>query len=133
MTRPPRLRVGTPVWLHSGRGRGVRHPFLRGESLADVAIISGGITGSVVAEELAGAGVRVTVLEAGRVGRQSTAASTALLLQEPDQGLAELARRYGPAASRRIWELSSEAARSLVSKLQRHEIDCDLVELDTIF
>lgn len=58
-------------------------------------------------------------LEASRVGRGSTAASTALLMQEPDEDFAALARRYGMKRARRIWELSRIATREFI-RVTRH-------------
>ena len=48
-------------------------------------IVGGGITGAGIAQVFAEAGVQVVLLEAGLVGRGSTAASTALLMQETDE------------------------------------------------
>ena len=73
------------------------------------------MTGAVIAHTFAAAGVSVALLEAGRVGRASTAASSALLLQEPDQGLTQLVRRCGVARGTRIWELSRDAVRQFVA------------------
>jgi glycine/D-amino acid oxidase-like deaminating enzyme len=122
------------VWLHrSSVGRDETYPCLRGSKSVDVAIVGGGITGTLVAATFASAGVRVGVVEAARVGRGSTAASTALILQEPDQGLGDLVRRYGSRAGRRIWALSHHAARELVETLRRLDVECDLEERDTVY
>src|SRR5687768_16419024 len=92
-----KLRLGRSVWLE---GRGVRparrYPALRGERAAELIVVCGGVTGAAVAAAFARAGVEVVLLEADRIGRGSTAASTALLLREPDLDMAALARRYGP-------------------------------------
>jgi glycine/D-amino acid oxidase-like deaminating enzyme len=101
--------------------------------VSDVVIVGGGITGALVALTFAREGIPVILLEADCVGCGSTAASSALLLQEPDRGLAELTGRYGRAASRRIWELGRDGARDLVRTLHRHRIACDLVEGDAIY
>ena len=63
----------------------------------DVAIVGGGMTGAMIAEAFTRARRPVAVLEAARVGHGSTAASTALLLQEPDYDLAALTRALRPA------------------------------------
>ena len=68
------------------------------------------MTGALIAHAFASAGVATTVLEAGGVGQGSTAASSALLLHEPDLELTELTTRYGLRASRRIWQLCRESA-----------------------
>ncbi|MBA2354636.1 MAG: FAD-binding oxidoreductase [Acidobacteria bacterium] len=132
--RADALRVGQPVWLPPSSGRrDPIYPVLRGEVATDVVVVGGGFTGSAVAALFAEAGVRVCVVEAAAVGRGSTAASTALLLQEPDLGLLDLERRYGPTASRRIWQLSHEAARGLVTALRRLRVDCNLAARPSIY
>jgi len=53
------------------------------------------MTGALVAHAFASAGIATVLLENAFVGRGSTGASSALLLQEPDRELTELVRRYG--------------------------------------
>src|SRR5688572_23157082 len=89
----PVLRRGKTIWLQNHR-RPQRHPVLRGHHDTDIAIVGGGMTGAMIAEAFASAGARVAVVEAARVGHGSTAASTALLLQEPDYDLDALTKRY---------------------------------------
>ena len=84
----------------SGAGIAQRYPSLAGSQATSVAIVGGGITGALIAHAFASAGVATTLLEAGLVGRGSTAASSALLLQEPDLEFAQLCDRYGARASR---------------------------------
>ncbi len=91
------------------------------------------MTGAVIAHTFAAAGVSVALLEAGRVGRASTAASSALLLQEPDLGLTQLIRRCGAARATRIWELSRDAVRQFVRVLKQLPDDSRLAERDTIY
>jgi glycine/D-amino acid oxidase-like deaminating enzyme len=110
-----------------------KYPVLAGHHRADVAIVGGGITGALVAHAFAEANVSVALIEGGLVGCGSTAASSALLLQEPDLGLHELRQRYGTIASRRLWRLSQGAVRELISLLRRLDIRCDLVHRDTIY
>ena len=83
------------------------------------------MTGAGVAHVFAKAGVDVTLVEAGLVGHGSAAASTALLMQDTDESLGELERRYGRSRSRRIWALSYEATRDLVHTLRRLQIPVD--------
>jgi glycine/D-amino acid oxidase-like deaminating enzyme len=91
------------------------------------------MTGALVALAFAAEGIHVTLLERGRVGCGSTVASSALLLQEPDCGLADLARRYGRASSRRIWQLGRDGVRDLVRTIRRHHVECGLVERDAVY
>ena len=130
--RKPVLRRGRTIWL--GRTKpGTRFPILRGRHETEVAIVGGGMTGAMIAESLTRQGVRVSVIEADRVGQGSTAASTALLLQEPDYDLADLSKRYGPRAAKRIWTLSQDAARDFISTIERLNISCGLSKRDSLY
>ena len=91
------------------------------------------MTGALVAREFAAAGVPVCLVEAALVARGSTAASSALLLQEPDMSIARLARRHGGAASRRVWRLSHDAVHDFVGLLERLDITCDLERRDALY
>jgi glycine/D-amino acid oxidase-like deaminating enzyme len=113
------LRFGRPVWIRDASSRKRRYPSLAGNHATRVAIVGGGMTGALVAHAFASAGISTTVLEAEVVGRGSTAASSALLLQEPDLDLMQLANRYGTRTSRRMWQMSRESVHALVMLLQR--------------
>ena len=129
----PRLRVNTPLWLGHEAARGVRFPTLTRDLDVDVAVVGGGITGAAVAWRFADAGIRVAVVDAARIGRGSTAASTALLMQEPDTDLADLTHRHGTRRARREWQLSLDATRDFIDTLTRLRIDCDLVRRDSVY
>ena len=133
MGHMPRLRVNTPLWLGRHTAHGVRFPTLTRDLDVDIAVIGGGITGAAVAWRFADAGLRVALVEAARVGRGSTAASTALLMQEPDEDLGELTRRYGRRRANRIWQLSLGATRDFIATLKRLRIPCDLERRDSIY
>ena len=128
------LRTGEPVWLPAAAARGAaRYPTLSSILRADVAIVGGGLTGAIAALRFAEAGVDTIVLEADRVGRGSTAASSALLLQEPDARLTALADRYGTATARRIWRVSRDAARELIALLERLSPRTAVSRRDTVY
>ena len=126
-----RLRVGAPVWLPAAVER--RYPALSGAHDTCVAVVGGGITGALVAQAFASAGIATTLLEAARVGRGSTAASSALLLKEPDLDLVRLTQRYGARSSRRIWEVSHQSVAHLIALLKRLHIRCDLQTRDAVY
>jgi glycine/D-amino acid oxidase-like deaminating enzyme len=129
-----KLRVARPLWLdRASSRRRSRYPAMRGDLTADVVIVGGGISGAAAAWTFASAGVRVVLVERALVGRGSTAASTALLMQEPDKDFHELAARYGRAAARRMWQLSHAATRDFIRTLRRLHIACDLTELDSVY
>ena len=103
------LRRGTPYWLDHDAGAGRARPALRRNLEVDVVVVGGGVTGCTVACLLAQAGASVALLEGQRIARGSTAASTALLMQEPDADFTALAARYGSKATRLIWQAGRTA------------------------
>jgi glycine/D-amino acid oxidase-like deaminating enzyme len=133
-----KLRTGRPLWL-DGRPssfkstRPPRFSRYRGSLSVDVVIVGGGITGAIAAYTFADSGLAVALLEARRIGHGSTAASTALLMREPDKDFRELAHRYGPPASRSIWEAIGRATEDLVSLIRRLKISCGLREANSIY
>jgi glycine/D-amino acid oxidase-like deaminating enzyme len=127
------LRLGQPVWLRDGASVKRQYPRLSGKHDTTVAIVGGGMTGALVAHAFASAGISTILLEGVVVGRGSTAASSALLLQEPDLELRELASRYGSHASRRIWQMSHDSVHQLVALLKRLRIRCDLKSRDAVY
>jgi glycine/D-amino acid oxidase-like deaminating enzyme len=123
-----RLRYGSSYWLARPDARGVpSYPRHHGHLDVDIAIVGGGFTGSAAAYVLANAGVRVAVFEQSQIGHGSAAASTALLMQEPDHYFVELARRYGAHAARRIWRLSRVAVRDLIRTLEGMKCGLEVV------
>jgi glycine/D-amino acid oxidase-like deaminating enzyme len=88
------LKSGYPWWAVRN---GLMHAFppLQADHRCDVAVIGGGITGALIADELAAHGHDVAVFEQRDVGWGSTAASTALLQYEIDTHMVDLARQYG--------------------------------------
>jgi glycine/D-amino acid oxidase-like deaminating enzyme len=129
-----RLRHGTPLWLSrpSSRRRR-RYPSHPGTLDVDVVIVGGGITGAVAAYLFSDAGIRVAVVEARHCGRGSTAASTSLLMQEPDRDFSDLAARYGGVKARRIWRALMTGSRDLTRALRKLKINCDLHTRDSIY
>ena len=122
------------MWLdRTPASKRPRYPSLRGNTIVDVVIIGGGLTGAALAWKLSAAGIRVAVLESEGVGRGSTAANSALLMHEPDKDLGELTDRYGSRAARRIWQLALEATRDFIQTVRKLDIRCDLVERDAIY
>jgi glycine/D-amino acid oxidase-like deaminating enzyme len=98
-----------------------------------VAIVGGGVTGAAVAYLFARAGISVAVVDAARVGCGSTAASTALLMQEPDADFRQLAARYGTRRAARMWNLSRDATLGFIRTLRRLRIPCDLERRDSVY
>ena len=92
------LKSGYPFWAIRG-GLSAPLPPLESDLDCDVAVGGGGITGALIADELAAHGHSVVVLERRDIGWGSTSASTALLQYEIDTHLVDLARRHGEAGA----------------------------------
>jgi glycine/D-amino acid oxidase-like deaminating enzyme len=127
------LRMGRPFWLARRGAPALHAPKLIGHETADVAIIGGGITGCACAYLLAKHGVGVVLADAGEIGRGSTAASTALLMQEPDVDFRKLAGRCGRATAVEIWTQSRRAVHALVRTAGTLAIDADLTAAPSIY
>jgi glycine/D-amino acid oxidase-like deaminating enzyme len=134
MTRVSELRRGIPLWLGLERNaHRQRYPRLDRDLSTDVVVVGGGLTGAVLALTFVKAGISVVLLEADGIGHGSTAASSALLMHEPDRDFGELAKSYGGRAARRIWHLCVDATRAFIETLQELGIDCDLVQRDAVY
>ncbi len=126
------LRHGRPLWLdQSGPKR--KYPRHRGSLDTDVVIIGGGITGAICAYLFSQAGVRVALVESKLIGRGSTVASTALLMQEPDRDFTDLAGRFGRAATREIWKSLGRATRDISKTIKTLKLKVDLCECDSVY
>ena len=131
---PPRLRVAPSLWLAKAPpGSRPRYPAIRRDLAVDVAIVGGGVTGAATAWMFARGGVRVALLEAAHVGAGSTSASTALLMQEPDNDFGQLAHRYGTRRAARIWRLSQAATREFAQTLEALHVRCGLAHRDSVY
>ena len=123
-----RLRLGRSYWLAEFDGHSPRFPSFRGTHHADVAIVGGGITGCAAALLFSRAGASVILVDAARIGRGSTAASTALLMQEPDTDYVDLMKRYGRGVTTRIWRCCRGAVSSMRDMLE----DLDVPAVHTL-
>ena len=102
------LKSGYPWWaIRNGLLRAF--PPLQRDLRCDVAVLGGGITGALVADELARHGHDVAVFEQRDIAWGSTAASTALLQYEIDTPMVELAKRHGEAAAVLAYRSCAEA------------------------
>jgi len=96
---------------------------LRRDCATDVLVVGAGISGAMVAESLADAGLRVMIVDKGKPLAGSTSASTALLQYELDVPLSLLARRIGRDRAQRVWRRSRLALDALRQRTERLHID----------
>lgn len=109
------LNSGYPFWAVKN---GLMHAFppLKGDIRCDVAVVGAGITGALIADELAAHGHDVAVIDQRDAGWGSTAASTALLQYEIDTHMVDLAGRYGEAQAALAYRACSDAIDMLADK-----------------
>ena len=88
------LKSGAPFWAVKN-GLIKSYPRLRLDATCDVLVVGAGITGALIGDHLARAGMSVCVIDQREAGWGSTAASTALLQYEIDTELQDLCARYG--------------------------------------
>ena len=89
------------------------YPSLNKDLKTDVAIIGAGITGALVARELAKKGMSCVVTDKRHVAMGSTSASTSLIQYEIDQPLHKLVDLVGYRQAVRSYEVSREAVAEL--------------------
>ncbi|MFN3712762.1 MAG: NAD(P)/FAD-dependent oxidoreductase [Alcanivoracaceae bacterium] len=87
------LKSGYPFWAVKN-GLMYAFPRLDADVRCDVVVIGAGITGALIADELARHGHDVIVVDQRDVGWGSTSASTALLQYEIDTHAIDLVKRY---------------------------------------
>ncbi len=89
-----KLLSADPFWPIRD-GLPASYPALEADTSCDVAVIGAGVSGALVAWQLANAGVETLVLDRAHVAHGSTAGSTSLLQYELDVPLHRLARQIG--------------------------------------
>ena len=125
------LKSGYPFWAIKN-GLLQTFPQLDRDETCEIAVIGGGITGALIAHELAEHGHDVTVLERRHVGWGSSAASTALLQYEIDTHMTELAERFGEARAVQTYRACARAVES-IDKLAERIGDVDFARQRSLY
>ncbi|MBZ2189226.1 FAD-binding oxidoreductase [Alcanivorax sp. JB21] len=98
----------------------------------DVVVVGAGITGALVADELAGHGHDVVVLDQRDVCWGSTSASTALLQYENDTHATDLVRRYDQDTALLAYQSSLDAI-SEIGEIARAVGDVDFDTCESLY
>ena len=125
------LKSGYPYWAVRN-GLMYAFPRLEADADCDVAIIGGGVTAALIADELATAGHDVVVVEQRDIGWGSTAASTALLQYENDVHLVDLAKKFGEADALAAYRACAEAILTLEG-LARRVRDTGFARVESLY
>jgi len=92
------LKAGNSYWMESVPP--TSYPALQGDLNVDVCIVGGGIAGLLSAFELSEAGLRVAVLESGRVASAVTGYTTAKLTSQHGARYLRLTQEQGADVAR---------------------------------
>ncbi|BBK44695.1 oxidoreductase [Allostella vacuolata] len=130
-TEQPDLRGGTAPWRSGVTPPGLGP--LAGDLRCGVLVVGAGITGSLMAEHLAGRGLDVCIIDRERPGFGSTAASTAMLQWEIDVPMRRLADLYGFERAARIYQRSYAAATGLCGLIDELGLGCRLRQRRSVY
>lgn len=124
------LRSDFPFWTVRNGLLNVFPP-LEADIRCDALVVGAGITGAIVADTLASAGVDTVVVDRRDVGHGSTSASTALLQYEIDEPLHRLKKMVGRSAAERAYRLGVKAIQK-VEELSSAG-DCGLMRAPSLY
>lgn len=117
------LYFGSLLWPSAG-GEPARYPPLSGESeRCDVLIVGGGLTGTLACDVLTAAGVSVVLIDEGRIGEGSSAASTGLLQYSNDIMLTDLLSQLGDDRAVHFYRACKNALERLCQLADRLPAD----------
>jgi glycine/D-amino acid oxidase-like deaminating enzyme/nitrite reductase/ring-hydroxylating ferredoxin subunit len=110
------------VW--EGTAAEARFAPLAGDIETDVAIVGGGMTGITTAQLLSGAGKRVVVLEAHRLGQGTTGHSTGNLHVAVDETLHTIRTKWNDDVLRIVCQSRQSMIDYVEATVRRYAIDC---------
>jgi gamma-glutamylputrescine oxidase len=102
------------------------HAPLIGEVDADLVVVGGGCTGLSAALHAAERGLKVVLLEGGRLGWGASGRNGGQMIVGLRKGAVELVKLYGRERARALFDLAFEAWGLVLDMIERHAIDCDL-------
>lgn len=121
VTKSKDVRTGRSIWQSRPAPRVSHHPLDRNVE-TDALIIGAGITGAMVADCLAEAGLRVVIADKRGPAKGSTTASTALVQHEIDTPLIHLVRKIGKTDAIRAWRRSRLAVDAIAARLSELDV-----------
>ncbi len=124
--------AGTPCWDRADGGRECAElppqPEVHGVVTADAAVVGAGLAGLATAYHLAdrAPGMDIVVVDAERPAAGASGRGTGLLGPRVGPPVDQAARRYGPAAARRMHLASVRAVERVLDLVARLDVRCGL-------
>jgi gamma-glutamylputrescine oxidase len=103
-----------------------QQPALQGDRQADLVVVGGGCTGLSAALHAAQRGLKVVLLEGGRIGWGASGRNGGQIIPGLRKGAVELVAAYGVERARALLDLAFEARDLVVGLIETHAIACDL-------
>ncbi len=129
----PSTRYGISPWLDAVPIKNrPEFPAFRGVITHPVVVVGGGMAGAMAAQACAAAGMKVILLEAGRVGQGGSGRATGLISSEACGSYWDLEARVGKRAARALFALTETAPRELAAAVKRLGIKAGLDLRDAI-
>src|SRR5437016_6053611 len=127
MTSTSKTTYGRSPWTAAfPTSRIPSYPRYRGALKTDLVIVGGGLTGCITAHLCAAAGVKVTLLEAERIGHGSSGSSSGWIADDPGVPFMDLEKALGRRAARHAWHSWRRAALDFASFLRKLDVKCHL-------
>lgn len=101
-------------------------PALEGEMSVDVAVVGGGLVGTITARLLKDEGLSVALVEAARVGRGVTGKSTAKITSQHNLIYTKLKSKFGADGARTYAEANEAGLRRILTLASEHRISADI-------
>jgi glycine/D-amino acid oxidase-like deaminating enzyme len=127
-----RVRSSETYWLLKN-GLINTYPSLHSNLVCEVLVIGGGITGCLVAWQLASEGYNTVLIDRHDVSLGSTSATTALLQYELDSPLYVLQRRVGDEVARDCYTEGVKAINELELLVQKRKIHCEFERRSSLY
>ncbi len=110
-------------WISSTPGTG--HPALENDIKVDVAIVGGGMTGITCGYLLKKEGLKVAIIEAGKILHGTTGHTTAKVTSQHDLIYYKIRKQFGEELAKQYADANQAAINTIASWVNEKNIQCD--------